>query len=135
MPDTAITRLAYRSAILLGNAVVAPRRVRAVAMLILLWTAADLSNASVCALDNEGSGTFSGGPGALLQSGSARQSPPPAPWQHVDDCFCCSHCVDVQVLSPVPLAMSVAFQHAPVVPAAIRIFGSPLYHPPLASLQ
>lgn len=108
------------------------RLVHAVAMLLLLWTAADLSNASLCALDNEGTGSFPVSTGASLQDSSDTDVPAQAPQQHIDDCFCCSHCVDVQVLSPSKVIVRVDLRHAPLVLAAPHSFGSPLYHPPLA---
>lgn len=110
------------------------RLVHAVAMLLLLWTAADLSNASLCALDNEGTGPFPVSTGATLQDSSDSQVPAQAP-QHIDDCFCCSHCVDVKALTPAALATPADAQRTPLVLAAPRLFGSRLYHPPLSSLQ
>ena len=62
------------------------RRVAWTASVILLvWTAADLSNYRICALDQEG---FPGSP--------AEHEPlwPAGDGVHVDDCFCCSHCVE-----------------------------------------
>lgn len=104
---------------------------RTVALLLLIWTAADLSNASLCALDNDTASTI-----AVSQSASLNEapSPPPAPAQppHVDDCFCCSHCVELQVVARPTVANSTPVQDAPLVLAALRTFGSPLYHPPLA---
>ena len=108
------------------------RLVHAVAMLLLLWTAADLSNASLCALDNEGTSPFPVSTGATLSSDS--QVPAQAP-QHIDDCFCCSHCVDVKALAPAALATPADAKRTPSVLAAPRLFGSRLYHPPLSSLQ
>ena len=68
--------------------------VRAVAILLLVWTAADLTDAGLCALDQEGTGAplpthttvIRGVPGGYDNPGSRSA--------HVDDCFCCSHCVD-----------------------------------------
>lgn len=93
-------------------------------MVLLLLTTADLTGSISCALDGESA--------PLLAAVGLTQ--PAAPLQHsehVDDCFCCSHCVDVQaVLPPLkPLELS----SAPVPPPHHfpRHFGSPLYHPPL----
>jgi len=107
------------------------RLAQTVSLILLLWTAADLTNASLCALENEGTSFGSIGTTATMSDSSSSQVPDPAP-RHIDDCFCCSHCVDVQVLSPATLAMPVDLQHTPLVLASPRIFGSPLYHPPLA---
>ena len=110
------------------------RLVRTVAMILLLWTAADLSNASLCALDNEGANAGPLGSGTTLQDGSSAPGPAQLP-QHIDDCFCCSHCVDVHVFLPATLVTPVALQQTQLVLSAPRIFGSRLYHPPLALLQ
>ena len=104
---------------------------RTVALTILLWTAADLSNASLCALDNEDAVPFGSSVGLVLMLNDARtpQVPPSAP-AHVDDCFCCSRCVEVTAVV-VPDAPSVETQsQIPFVAYAPRIFGCPLYHPP-----
>lgn len=100
-------------------------------MLLLLWTAADLSNASLCALDNERQPMQVSAEHAFLGSSDA-QVPTPTPERHIDDCFCCSHCVEHQVFAPGALVMPMKMQRAPLVLAAPRLFGSPLYHPPLA---
>ena len=100
-------------------------------MLLLLWTAADLSNASLCALDNEGQPMQLSDEHASLGSSDA-QVPDSTPERHIDDCFCCSHCVDLQAFAPAILVMPVELQRTPLVLAAARLFGSPLYHPPLA---
>ena len=100
-------------------------------MLLLLWTAADLSNASLCALDNEGEPMQLSTEHASLDSSDA-QVPDQTPQRHIDDCFCCSHCVDVRVCAPATLVMPVELQRPPQVFAAPRLFGAPLYHPPLA---
>ena len=112
---------------------------RAVVLAILLWTAVDLSNASLCALENEsggsryGAGLLTPQSAALLEDGST-SSVPPAPAPHIDDCFCCSHCVEFAGLAPGHPATIIEGQKAPVVLAAVRIFGAPLYHPPQVSL-
>ena len=110
------------------------RLIHAVAMLLLLWTAADLSNASLCALDNEGAATFPSTDGAPLLDSSTTRVPAQAP-HHIDDCFCCSHCVDLQTVSTMTVAVPVDLRNLSLVLPSPRIFGSPLYHPPLASLQ
>ena len=107
------------------------RLVQATVMLLLLWTAADLSNASLCALDNEGQPMQVSAEHGSLASSDA-QVPDPTPARHIDDCFCCSHCVEHQVFAPGAVVMPMKMQRAPLVLAAPRLFGSPLYHPPLA---
>ena len=100
------------------------RLVRTVAMVLLVWTATDISNASLCALDSEGAGPFA------LRKSSGTSIPVQAPG-HVDDCFCCSHCVDVQTVVSTSLAMPANLDRTPLIASAPRIFGSPVYHPPL----
>jgi hypothetical protein len=108
------------------------RLVQAVVMLLLLWTAADLSNASLCALDNEGTEAVSLSAITVRSGTSDAPVPDKTPQQHIDDCFCCSHCVDVKAFTPATVVMPVELQRTPLVLAAPRLFGAPLYHPPLA---
>ena len=108
------------------------RLVQAVVMLLLLWTAADLSNASLCALDNEGQPLQVSTEHASLASSGAQVPNPTTPERHIDDCFCCSHCVEHQMIAPAALVMRVKMQRPPLVLAAPRLFGARLYHPPLA---
>lgn len=111
------------------------RLVQAVVMLLLLWTATDLSNASLCALDNEGKNAVSFGANATLSDDSdSSDAPAPdqTPQRHIDDCFCCSHCVEHQAFARAAVVMPVKMQRPPMVLAAPRLFGSPIYHPPLA---
>jgi hypothetical protein len=101
-------------------------------MILLLWTAADLTNASLCALDSdEVTATFSR-EYALTVSGETTNPEPSQPASHIDDCFCCSHCVDVQVLVPSVVAEPIARREPPCDVAVPDGFGFPLYHPPLA---
>ena len=108
------------------------RPVQVVVTLLLLWTAADLTNVSLCALDNEGKNAVSFSAIATLSDSSNAQIPDQTPQGHIDDCFCCSHCVDVRAFAPATLVMPVELQRPPQVLAAPRLFGAPLYHPPLA---
>jgi hypothetical protein len=107
------------------------RLVQAVVMLLLLWTAADLSNASLCALDNEGQPIQLSAAHASLDSSSA-QLPDQTPQHHIDDCFCCSHCVEHQSVAPAAFVAHAEMQRPPLVLAAPQRDGFPLYHPPLA---
>jgi hypothetical protein len=108
------------------------RLVQVTVMLLLLWTAADLSNASLCALDNEGKDAAAFNAIATISGTSDAPAPAQAPQRHIDDCFCCSHCVEHQVFAPAALVMPMEMQRTPLILAALRLFGSPLYHPPLA---
>ena len=75
-----------------------------------------------------------------IADGVALQAPsdsgvPPAQAPHVDDCFCCSHCVEVLGIMPAEGSVVANSPRPPLVLAEPRIFGSPLYHPPQFSLQ
>lgn len=105
-----------------------------VAMILLLWTAVDLSNAGLCALDNEDAAPIAADATTALAASHGDRAPlAPDTSRHVDDCFCCSHCVDVRPFAavlecaPVPLPRSVLMLAAP------RNIGASLYHPPLAA--
>lgn len=109
------------------------RLVKAVVMVLLLWTAADLTNSSLCALESEDAR-----PSALAGSGSTTvdqdsdgQIPPQPARPHIDDCFCCSHCVEVPGLVPALASVPVNRELQLLVLAAPRLFGYRLYHPPL----
>ena len=73
---------------------------RAVAFALLLWTAIDVTNANVCALDQEGAFPQAGRVAVASDPGSVPASAP----THSDDCFCCSHCVKVSSLMSLPTA-------------------------------
>lgn len=108
------------------------RLVRATAWVFLSWTAVDLGVPSVCALDQEDESL-------KIHSSSERVAPASTPHDgtpeapvHVDDCFCCSHCVNVTAIhTPATLALvgtDVALPSDSVPVAA----GYPPYHPPRA---
>jgi hypothetical protein len=60
-------------------------------LIVLAWTALDLSNVGVCLLDAVE--VRVGGEAVLSSAGPGSTSDAVPP--HVDDCFCCSHCVDL----------------------------------------
>lgn len=119
------------------------------ATVLLLWTAIDMMAPGLCALEREhdeavvaDATAAPAEPSAPAASGreaatmAVDQALPPSgdstPAPHVDDCFCCSHCVDVwrldAVAAPADLVQHfVVRQQHPVdnVPP-------PPYHPPLA---
>lgn len=110
------------------------RTVRAVVVALLLWTGADLTNPALCALDRERQA-----PAAATDDGSATlaslpgQPAPDAPAApHVDDCFCCSHCVEIQPWRPVLDTEPPSRDYTALIVAAPRLFGLRLYRPPLA---
>jgi hypothetical protein len=101
-------------------------------VILLLWTGADITNSSLCALEQEQDAPFSQpNGGATLDARSTPLLPavPDAP--HIDDCFCCSHCVEVQDHGPRLISALAAGDLDAVVLASPRIFGVQLYHPPL----
>ena len=104
---------------------------RTVVAVLLLWTAADITSSNLCALDQDVPLTALA-LGLTADPSSTPVDPvaPEAP-SHVDDCFCCSHCVEVQELGP--RLSSVRLSSDVDVPplASPRIFGVRLYHPPL----
>jgi hypothetical protein len=102
-----------------------------VATVILIWTAADLTNASLCALDSDELGGAFSREYALTVNADTTDPAPSQPSNHIDDCFCCSHCVDMQVLVPAVVAEPVTRREPPLDVAAPHGFGFPLYHPPL----
>lgn len=99
---------------------------RAIAWLFLAWVGIDLGYPSLCALDRENplhkaavTSIDAASPGDTM----------PAPPAHIDDCFCCSHCVDVSsIAGSVPL-WSVVFVALPIDRASFPS-GYPPYHPP-----
>lgn len=104
---------------------------RIMAVVLLMWTAADISNAGLCALDNEdGDGVAVGC--ASVAGGDKAPTSPTFPPPHVDDCFCCSHCVDVGWVSGATVPV-IADSRIPLPPEAVPFpSGFPLYHPPRA---
>lgn len=107
--------------------------VRAMAAALLLWTAADITNSSLCALEQESSVFWAPAADATV-AGSTEPSSPLAPDTdvHVDDCFCCSHCVELARLLPDLGSAPARREHRALVLPSPRIFGLQLYHPPLA---
>ena len=104
--------------------------VRATAWLFLAWTAVDLGFPSLCALDQEHEPprVFSS---PLMDAPSTNETTHDAP-VHIDDCFCCSHCVNVTAMqSPATLTIARTDAALPIdsVPVAA---GYPPYHPPRA---
>jgi hypothetical protein len=108
--------------------------VRAVALTLLAWTALDLTNIHLCALDaasSERTIVVDGrAPGGAI---TANTPDPGSPRSGADDCFCCSHCVDVcqTLMRPAPMMLAQAAQelHEFLPPAS----GHGLFHPPQLS--
>ncbi len=99
---------------------------RLLACLLLAWTAIDLAVPSLCALEDELRTVSVAGQAVAPSSDAAPDAQP----SHVDDCFCCSHCVDVKPATR-PLGVSaVTTNVSALVEQAPRLDGDPLYHPP-----
>ena len=103
--------------------------VRLTAILLLAWTALDLTATQLCAADNR--------PWALNEPApedvAGPSSSTPVPQGHIDDCFCCSHCVNVALLVPLratPLTTACDPSLDTRVPSGD---GCPLFHPPQLS--
>ena len=105
------------------------RLTRVVALVLLAWTAIDLTNSALCALEQEEFSTPVGSDLALSMSPASGGAIPAAP-RHVDDCFCCSHCVTVIDVTPARWNMSVVGPEQVAPPAAPLFRTFPVYHPP-----
>lgn len=106
---------------------------RAITWLFLAWVGLDLGYPSLCALDQESQLPSVSAP--TLAGGIDASSPvdrTPTRTMHIDDCFCCSHCVEAGVVSAPALLPRVDLR-APL-PAGRLPFstGHPPYHPPRA---
>ena len=127
------TVLANSSRVYTANLVTGRFRnlVRATAWLFLAWTAVDLGVPSLCALDHEPERPRIYSSSALMDARSSNETSPDAP-VHVDDCFCCSHCVNVtpmhcpEILTIARTDTALPSDSAPVAA------GYPPYHPPRA---
>lgn len=100
-----------------------------VAWLFLAWVTVDLGFPSVCALDQDQliPASFTSSVDVPAPADTAPASP-----AHIDDCFCCSHCVNVTAIAG-PLVINRIDLR--VTPATVRLphaRGYPSYHPPRA---
>lgn len=93
---------------------------RAVAISLLVLAGLDLTTPGLCALDQEGSGQ------AMNQVATLAG----APQVHIDDCFCCSHCVEIACTVP-SVAPGTAVT-SPQLPVGQEPFPTafPPFHPP-----
>ena len=102
---------------------------RVVVLALLAWTAVDLSDMTLCALDRESTPRHEASPDSCTLS-SAKRDNSGSETRHIDDCFCCSHCVNaslvvslVQDSSLLGLIRFASASHTRSAPHA-------LYHPP-----
>lgn len=104
----------------------APRAAYVTALLLLSLVAIDLGSPTLCALDR---------PAPIhtteAAAGGATEHPEaPRPPAHVDDCFCCSHCVQPGVaLEPLGLTLLRDRLSLPVTDSDVSALGAP-FHPP-----
>ena len=106
---------------------------RAFAVLLLAWTTADLCGHGLCVHDREplvpNDLASAGGPETIAASDGGQTGTDA--YNGPDDCFCCCHCVDVQVRFQIPVVYTFVsalfFEHCSVQ----HLAPSPLYHPPL----
>ena len=106
--------------------------IRATAWLFLAWTAVDLGVPSLCALDQEReSSPIYSSSGRIDGTSTSNDGAPDAP-VHVDDCFCCSHCVNVTAIHT-PAILTIARTDADLPADGVPVpAGYPPYHPPRA---
>jgi hypothetical protein len=103
------------------------RRVaRLFAIVLLLWTAADVCDYGLCVHHRDPIGSF---------ADTAFRAPASDPDDRAgsDDCFCCSHVVDVRLPFRMCVAHAVARVVADDVPAQPHLRSVPLYHPPIGA--
>lgn len=103
------------------------RAARLTAIMLLSLVAFDLSSPSLCALDSPSPAQ------ATQQAGgdaSSKDAELPAAPTHVDDCFCCSHCVQPgPTLTPLGLTLLRDTFSPPVADGVFSALGAP-FHPP-----
>jgi hypothetical protein len=103
-------------------------------VLLLAWTTADLCDYGVCVHDHEPlAPTVPAGPaGAQAITEGGTPGDQPCTEAGPDDCFCCSHYVDVRFRYEV--VPGYTFLTAVVIetPALPDLSAARLYHPPLA---
>jgi hypothetical protein len=101
------------------------------ATVLLLWTAIDVMAPGLCALEREheesSAAASSVAPDRALPPTSDSTSAP-----HVDDCFCCSHCVDIWRLDAVGAPADLIQRFVIHEQRPVEFVPPPPYHPPLA---
>ena len=102
------------------------RIARVFALLLLVWTAADVCDYGLCAHHRDPLGSYAL---AALRPDDCRAEPEVA---LVDDCFCCSRLVDVRTPFQMTLEYDVAWVVADNSTGEPHLTSVPLYHPPLA---
>jgi hypothetical protein len=105
------------------------------ATVLLLWTAIDVMAPGLCALEREHEENAVSAASADETAAPDRALPPTndstsAP--HVDDCFCCSHCVDIWRLDAVGAPADLVQRFVVHEQRPADFIPPPPYHPPLA---
>lgn len=102
---------------------------RTAALLLLCWTALDLANTRVCAVDADAAGSAivtSIVPAAI----ASHDTIPASPESTGADCFCCSPFVDVQQIAVPPAIQSSRCLAQPLPVRSALLFAAVPYHPP-----
>jgi hypothetical protein len=102
------------------------RLARLFAALLLLWTAADLADYGLCVHTHGRIGMLPHEAFGVAEADVVHGSEAP------DDCFCCSHVVDVRTPFCFDLAYAVAWQLDDPAGAPPDLRTTPLYPPPPA---
>ncbi len=100
------------------------RLARLFAVILLAWTAADLCDYQLCAHHREPLGAWS--ETRLRAAPTDSQAPADG-----DDCFCCSHFVDVRTPFRIALGYEVAWFVGDQPVGEPHVAAIPLYHPPI----
>jgi hypothetical protein len=103
------------------------RAARVVAVFFLLWTAVDLTNPSVCAIDQPPASGLRARESTVLTTGVFTQT---AQNGSAEDCFCCcQHIVSTAAWLPIP---QVGFAESVRLPPIdqVRVLRARLDHPP-----
>ena len=103
---------------------------RVSAIVLLTWAAVDMTNPGLCALDNERA-TCAPVSRTMLRSDWSAHPGGEAARPHIDDCFCCSHCLEPgQIVAPGEVTALADRLPATASRLPFRD-GTGLYHPPL----
>ena len=107
---------------------------RVVTLILLCQTGLDLAVPSLCTLDSERLSSAATGPASSAVATAAATTPRPGlparPIGHVDDCFCCSGCVEVQPVFYIVPVVRLA-PHPNVLPDNfVPLLSRHFFHPP-----
>lgn len=106
------------------------RLARFTVALILAWTAIDITNSWLCSLDGEAL-PWAAVDVAIVGADSGAQPDMPLPVTgHIDDCFCCSHCVQPGAFEPVDVSLELIADGTLPLPSILRSSANSLDHPP-----